>query len=158
MPYNVENVLKYNTVKSDPDYFAGFTPADGSFGITKPSPSGKWPNYDAYFRIHQNIRDRSLIENMIDVRGCGKIHVFKYGMCNLAVRNKNELADLVIPFCDKYPLNVQKHSDFLYFKKAVYILRKNSGKGLACLTTEERDLLDISIYILDIYGNRYNPK
>lgn len=155
-PYNVESIYKCNVLKLDPNYVAGFTAADGSFSITKPSLTGKWPNYDAYFRIHQNVRDISLIEKMIDVIGCGKIHIFKNGMCNLAVRNKNELADIVIPFFDIYPLNVQKHSDFLYFKKAVYILRKNLGKGLACLTTEERDVLDN--YISKMNRNRYNPK
>jgi len=155
-PFDIKNIVKSDKMKLDPNYVAGFVAADGSFSITLPSLTGKSPNYDANFRIHQNIRDKSLIEKMIDVIGCGKIHVFNDGMCNLAVRNKNELADLVIPFFDKYPLNVQKHSDFICFKKAVNILRKNLGKGLAYLTSEERDLLDF--YISKMNRNRYNPK
>lgn len=43
-PFNVKNILKNKDVTLDPHYIAGFTGADGSFSITKPSLVGKWPN------------------------------------------------------------------------------------------------------------------
>lgn len=82
---------------------------------------------------------------MRDVLGCGKVHTIKDDMCNLCVRNKSELADIIIPFFEKYKLNVQKQLDFLHFKKAVLILRENLGKGLSNLTLEDRNILDICI-------------
>ena len=41
VPYNVENIIKINQDTLDPNYIAGFTAADGSFTIIKPSIKGK---------------------------------------------------------------------------------------------------------------------
>lgn len=155
IPFDVKNILLKNDKALDPNYIAGFTGADGSFSITKPSLVGKWPNYDANFRIHQDIRDKALLEKMQDRLTCGKIHVMKDGMCNLSVRNKSELANIVIPFFDQYKLNVQKQADFYQFKTAVQILNQNLGKGLSNLTLEDRNILDICISKMN--KNRYSP-
>ena len=138
VPFDVSSIIQENEIKLNLHYVAGFTAADGSFSVIKPSSIGKWPNYDAFYRIHQNTRDRVSLETMCDIIGCGKVYNLKDGMCNLAVRNKNQLADIVIPFFDTYPLNAKKHLYFLQFKKAVCILRKNLGKGFAHLTEHER--------------------
>lgn len=156
VPFNVNNIMKNSNVTLDPNYIAGFTGADGSFSITKPSLVGRWPNYDANFRIHQNIRDKELLKSMRDQLGCGKVHILKDGMCNLSVRNKCELTDIIIPFFDKYQLNVQKKLDFLQFKKALLILRKNLGKGLSNLSLEDRQILDLCISKMN--RNRYSCK
>lgn len=156
VPFNVNNIMKNNNETLDPNYIAGFTGADGSFSITKPSLTGKWANYDANFRIHQDIRDIELVKSMRDTLGCGKVHILKDGMCNLSVRNKCELADIIIPFFDQYPLNVQKNLDFLQFKKAMLILRRNLGKGLSNLSLEDREILDLCISKMN--KNRYSPK
>lgn len=137
-------------------YIAGFTGADGSFSITKPSLTGKWPHYDAKFRIHQNIRDMALLEKMRNKLTCGQIHVLKDGMCNLSVRNKTELADIIVPFFERYPLNVEKQEDFLQFRIAVLIWKKNFGKGLSNLSMEDRKTLDLCISKMN--RNRYSPK
>jgi len=147
IPFDVEPLLKRNNAILDANYIAGFTGADGSFSITKSTLIGRWPNYDANFRIHQNIRDKALLEKMQIKLTCGQIHVLKDGMCNLSVRNKTELANIIVPFLEKYQLNVQKHVDFLQFKKAVLILRKNLGKGLSNLSVKDRTILDLCISI-----------
>ena len=85
---------------------------------------------------------------------CGKIHVLKDGMCNLSVRNKTELADIIVPFFERYYLNVEKQEDFLQFKKAVLIFRKNLGKGLSNLSLEDRQILDLCISKMN--RNRYS--
>lgn len=79
--------MKKSNVDLDPNYIAGFVAADGSFSIIKPSLLGKWPNYNANFRIHQDIRDIGLVKNMQNKLGCGKVHILKHGMCNLSVKN-----------------------------------------------------------------------
>lgn len=74
---------------------------------------------------------------------CGQIHVLKDGMCNLSVRNKAELANIIVS------LNVEKQEDFLQFNIAVLILKinqkKNLGKGLSNLSLEDRQILDLCI-------------
>lgn len=98
IPFDVNSIIQDNHIKLNPHYIAGFTAADGSFSVIKPSSTGKWANYHAFFRIHKNTRDRVLLERMCDIIGCGKVYNLQDGMCNLAVRNKNQLADVVIPF------------------------------------------------------------
>lgn len=154
--YNVENIIKTNVLTLDSNYIAGFTAADGSFTVTKPSIKGKWPNYDAYFRIHQNVRDKALLEKIQDKLGCGEIHVFKDNMCNLSVRNKIHLADIILPFFDNYSLNMEKQKDFLEFKTAILILKENIGKGLSNLNEKDKKILNLCISKMN--RNRYTRK
>ena len=81
-----------------------------------------------------------MLEKIRNKLACGKIHALKDGMCNLSVRNKTELVYIIVPFFDKYQLNVKKKLDFLQFKKAVLILRKNLGKGLSNLSLEDSQI------------------
>lgn len=76
-------------------------------------------------------------------------------MCSLSVRNKTDLADIVVPFFEKYQLNVQKQLDFLQFKTAVLILKGNLGKGLSNLREKYRQILDLCISKMN--RNRYLP-
>jgi hypothetical protein len=145
VPFKLGTYIVDNSIKLDPNYIAGFTAADGSFSITKPSSKDKWPNYHAYFRIHQNVRDKILLERMINVIGCGIIHILSDGMCNLVVRDKNLLVKFILPFFDTYSINASKHLDFLQFKLAVEILGKNIGKGLKGFTKEDCEFIDLCI-------------
>lgn len=157
VPFEVNiDWLTINSTRLYPDYIAGFTAADGSFSLTKPSLTGKWPNYHAYFRIHQNVRDKILLIRMIDVIGCGKVYTLSDGMCNLVVRDKNLLVKFVLPYFDTYPLNANKYLDFLQFKSAVEILNQHKGKGLSSFATRERELLDLCISKMNRrrYGNK----
>jgi len=156
IPFGVRRILKGDKGVLDPNYIAGFTGGDGSFSITKPSLTGKWTNYDANFRIHQDTRDKALLEKIQNILTCGKIHILKDGMCNLSVRSKTNLAYIIIPFFDKYQLNVQKQMNFLQFKTAVLILKANLGKGLSKLTEKDRQILDLCVSKMN--RNRYSPK
>lgn len=62
-PFDVSNIIinNNNNLVLDPYYITGFTDADGSFFISKPSSRGKWPNYDATFSIAQHNRDKDLL-------------------------------------------------------------------------------------------------
>jgi hypothetical protein len=71
----------------------------------------------------------------------------------LAVRNKEELQNKIVPFFSLYPLNSGKHQDFLHFKSAVSILYANKGKGLKSLTEEQRNHLNFCISNMN--KNRY---
>lgn len=71
----------------------------------------------------------------------------------LSVRNKDELQNKIVPFFTKFPINSEKHVDFLYFKSAVSILYANKGKGLKTLTEKECEDLDFCISKMN--KNRY---
>lgn len=103
IPFNVEGILKESTrspseTKLEPDYVSGFTAADGSFFIQKPSVSTKWPNYDATFSIAQNKRDADLLKRIALTLGCGRIKTDSNDMQYLAVRNKEEMQTKIVPF------------------------------------------------------------
>ncbi|GAB3424176.1 hypothetical protein GCM10027435_30420 [Haloparvum alkalitolerans] len=58
------------------------------------------------------------------------------GMKYLAVRNKKELYDIILPFFIKYSINNGKHKDFINFTISVTILYNNLGKGLDNLSSD----------------------
>ena len=125
----------------NPHYIAGFTAADGHFGLMKPSAGTKWANYDATFKISPDKSDKHLLHRIAQTLNCGSINTDKNGMSALCVRNKKELVDIIIPFFETFPLNAQKSNDFLIFKLGVHILYKNKGKGYSNLTNNEIKLL-----------------
>ena len=92
------NIIVKDNFKLYPNYIAGFVAADGSFFISRPSLSNKWPNYDATFSIAQNKRDVRLLNRMIKLLNCGYIKSDSSNMRYLIIRNKKELYNIIIPF------------------------------------------------------------
>ena len=82
------NIIVKDNFKLYPNYIAGFVAADGSFFISRPSLSNKWPNYDATFSIAQNKRDVRLLNRMIKLLNCGYLKSDSSNMRYLIVRNK----------------------------------------------------------------------
>ena len=154
IPFDITNIVINDEFKLDPNYIAGFVAADGSFFISKPSPSSKWPNYDATFSIAQDNRDIKLLNRMILTLGCGTIKPGSKGMKYLTVRNKKELYNLIIPFFIKHNINSEKHKDFVNFTMAVTILYNNLGKGLHNLSKDDINKLDYCINSMN--KNRYS--
>jgi len=87
------------------------------------------------------VRDIGLLRNMRNKLGCAKVHAFKDGMYNFSVRNKRELTNIIIPFLDKYPLNVQKKIGFFTAQENSVNLEKKHGKR--SLSLEDRKFLDL---------------
>lgn len=155
-PYNTDNITIGTKMNLDPNYVAGFVAGDGSFFISKPSLTGKWPNYDATFSVAQDKKDLDLLERRMLALGCGSIKQGGNNMIGLSVRNKKELYDIVIPFFTKYSLNNEKSQDFYAFSQAVTILYKNLGKGLHNLS--EKDLHKLKYCVDNMNKNRYANK
>lgn len=154
IPFDVSSIIIKNDLKLDPNYVSGFVAADGSFFISRPSPSSKWPNYDATFSIAQDIRDLGLLNRIIEVLGCGNIKSDSSNMRYISVRNKKELYNNIIPFFTKYSINSGKHKDFMNFVVAVTILYNNLGKGFDNLSKNNIDTLENCINSMN--KNRYN--
>lgn len=143
VPFDTSNIFVKNTSKLSPFYLAGFVAADGSFYISLPNLSTKWPNYDAGFSIAQNKRDEFLLLRMIETLTCGAIKKGSDDMRYISVRNKKELYNIILPFFQAYPLNNGKDIDFYYFSIAITILYKNLGKGLKNLSPEDINQLEL---------------
>jgi hypothetical protein len=156
VPFDTSNLFISENSNLNPNYIAGFVAADGSFFISKPSSTGKWPNYDATFSIAQNKKDLGLLERIILTLGCGNIKSGSEGMIYLTVRNKKELYDIIIPFFTKHSLNNEKSQDFYNFNLAVTILYNNLGKGFHNLSSD--NLSKLEYYISVMNKNRYNNK
>jgi hypothetical protein len=155
VPFAQEGIFQPEDTELAPEFIAGFWAADGSFFISRPSPSSKWPNYDATFTIAQDKRDIELLNRMIKTLGCGKIRAGTSDMRYLTVRNKKELHDIIIPFFTKYSINSEKHNDFINFSIALVILYNNLGKGFDNLS--ENNINKLEHCINSMNKNRYNP-
>ena len=154
VPFATEGIFQPEDTELAPEFIAGFVAADGSFFISRPSPSSKWPNYDATFSIAQDKRDIELLNRMIKTLGCGKIRAGTSDMRYLTVRNKKELHDVIIPFFTKYSINSEKHNDFINFSIALVILYNNLGKGFDNLS--ENNINKLEHCINSMNKNRYN--
>lgn len=155
VPHPTKGIFQSEDTKLAPEFIAGFVAADGSFFISRPLPSSKWPNYDATFTIAQDKRDIELLNRMIKTLGCGKIRAGSSSMRYLTVRNKQELHDIILPFFTKYNLNSEKRKDFINFSTSLVILYNNLGKGLDNLSQDNINKLEDCINSMN--KNRYSP-
>ena len=156
IPFDASNILIEHNNQLEPEYIAGFVAADGSFFISRPSSTNRWPNYDATFSIAQNFRDEILLKRIRDTLNCGTLKSDSSGMRYLSVRNKKELYNRILPFFTKYSINNEKRKDFYNFSIAVSILFNNLGKGLKNLSISDVNKLETCINSMN--KNRYYLK
>lgn len=118
-------------------WMAGFVSGEGCFFIkTSKSKTHKLGmSVTLNFFVTQNIRDAYLLENFVQVFGCGSFSIVeKSGIGTFAVWNFSHIADNIIPFFEKYPILGAKAKDFEDFKEASVLI-----KSKAHLTKEGLD-------------------
>ena len=77
------------------------------------------------FKITQHIRDKLLFETLISFLGCGIIQVdLKRSVVNFIVTKHNDLAKVIIPIFNQYPLMSSKSLDFKEFCKVSTMTEK----------------------------------
>jgi hypothetical protein len=110
-----------------PDWVAGFTDGEGTFyvGINKHKDMTAGFQVLPEFRIVQHKRDIKLLYNLKKFFNCGVVRKNHDTRFEYRVRSIKHLADIIIPFFQKYPLHTQKQFDFISFSKIVLKMQNN---------------------------------
>jgi len=86
--------------------------------------------------VSQHSRDLLLLESFANFFGGGSVINYKNRpLCEFVVTKFDVIFENVIPFFDKHPILGSKHSNFLDFKSAAYIIKNKehlteNGVGL----------------------------
>ena len=134
--------------KLDPFYITGFTEGEGSFyvGILSRKMKTGWEIRPS-FSLSQNEKDTELIYSLVDFFGCGFVRPSKGDQTvKYEVRSLKDLQEKIIPHFEKYQLKGRKQQDFIAFKKAVEIMKKNKH-------LEKEGLMEITSLALTMTKN-----
>jgi len=108
---NRENISIYN-----PQWLAGFTSGEGSFGVKIRNPIGSSQAViELIFQINQHVRDQQLIACIAEYLECGKIYKHSKNAVVYRVTKRSNLTEKIIPFFIKYPILGLKALDFKDF-------------------------------------------
>lgn len=123
----------------NPDFITGFCDGESTFtiSITKDNRERKTSrrleqNREIFsvhpsFAISLNKKDENLIYSLQSYFCVGKIKQdISHSAIVFYVNSVEELASVIIPFFDKYPLITQKRSDFLLFKMAINLIKEGA--------------------------------
>ena len=100
----------------NPQWLAGFTSGEGSFGVKVRNPNGNSKAFiELIFQINQHVRDKQLIAYIAEYLGCGKVYKHSVNAVVYRVSKTSDLTEIIIPFFLKYPILGIKALDFKDF-------------------------------------------
>lgn len=113
----------------NPLWILGFFNGDGSFGIRVTENPVFTTGYRVQlrFRITQHIRDKALLQSIVKVLDCGTVNDYKNGQ-NAVTLNISSFSDItlkIIPLIENGVLLGDKQKDYICWKKAHDLMRKN---------------------------------
>lgn len=117
--------------KLDPQYIVGFVDGEGCFcvGISKHKTLKRKLEIRALFEIELRADDRDILERLQYTLGCGRIYDLSYERYGWAphvkykVSSIKEIAEKIIPFFDRYPLQAKKSFSYERFRTIVLLVR-----------------------------------
>ena len=105
------NISIYN-----PQWLAGFTSGEGSFGVkVRKAKENSKAFIELIFQINQHVRDKQLMACIAEYLECGKIYKHSLNAVVYRVSKTSNLNEKVIPFFIKYPVLGIKALDFKDF-------------------------------------------
>jgi len=122
----VNNTNLYDSNILNPSWVQGFTDGEGCFhvSVSKNNTTKLGYQVSLEFSITQHIRDKELIEKLINFFGCGYIINDTQMKVQYRIRDRIELEKYLFPFFDAYPLLTIKLKDYEDFKKVHAMLGK----------------------------------
>lgn len=117
------------TVKLHPQYVTGFSDAESTFylNVTKISTNKTGLHLKPGFKIELYIRDVLILKSIHSFFGVGNLRSLytknRNPVAIYCVESINDLANVIIPHFDKYPLLSKKRVDFELLKKIVMEMR-----------------------------------
>lgn len=120
----VKRPLIENKIMPDPFWFAGFASGESNFNVQISKSKNKLgEGVVACFSVSQHSRDISLIKSFVQYLGCGGSYQnSKRENWVFMVTRYKDLAEKILPFFDKYPIQGIKYQDYLDFKKVVLLM------------------------------------
>lgn len=120
----VKRPLIENKIIPDPFWFAGFASGESNFNVQISKSKNKLgEGVVACFSVSQHSRDISLIKSFVQYLGCGGSYQnSKRENWVFMVTRYKDLAEKILPFFDKYPIQGIKYQDYLDFKKVVLLM------------------------------------
>lgn len=124
-----------NSYELNGHWIAGFTQADGSFGLNFYKVPAMRLGYSCRpcLRITQHKRDLIVLKRILEYFGCGilikcpsKSKSAENLVYDINISKFSDIVNIVIPFFQQYAIYGAKHADFLDFKKGVSIVN-NKG-------------------------------
>ena|SRR3989344_6867292 len=116
-------------------YIAGFVDGEGSFHVAFEKRSSVKLGWQIIpeFHVSQHQSNLKLLRNIQRFLGCGTIRPNHQGSKRdktyvLVVRNRKELANMIIPFFIRFKLRSTKKMDFDKFRAVLSLLNKNRHK------------------------------
>ena len=109
----------------DPWWIVGFVDGEGCFSSSTFKSGPRRSSYQNFFEfvITQGELSLSALERVKDYFQCGGIYInrrydnHKYNLYRYCIRKKDDLANKIIPFFRKYPLQTSKRAQFEKFCK-----------------------------------------
>lgn len=134
---NIKNKVFYSTTapslnkletELSPYWVTGFADAESSFSLklSKKSTSRSGWHVIPEFRIELHSRDILLLRKIHSYFGVGFISEhLSLNKVVYSVQSYRDIASVIIPHFDQYPLVTQKKADYLLFKQAINLLNLN---------------------------------
>lgn len=132
----MRNNYKFNPKILNPDWVVGFIDGEGCFHVSIPKNKSMKLGYQVSleFSITQHIRDRELIDELVQFFNCGYVTNDTANKVQYRIRDKKQLSENLFRFLDHHSLLTIKLLDYLDFKK----VHEMVGKGFH-LTLEGLD-------------------
>lgn len=129
------STMKYNSNKLNPHWVTGFCDGESCFSIQISKSEAYKTGWKValIFSIGLHSKELNLINKIQSFfNGAGKVYYQKNSkVVVFRIKSTKDLAQLVLPHFDKYPLLTQKKADYLLFKQAVELVLRGEH-----LTTE----------------------
>jgi len=97
----------------NPQWIAGFTSGDGCFKVSIIDSDKRKPSSRVLllFVLTQHIRDKLLLESLVNYFGCGQTYCYK-DIIEYRCQSSKHIYDKILPFFSKYPVIGEKSKDF----------------------------------------------
>jgi hypothetical protein len=115
-----------------PYWVTGFTDGEGSFSlkVSKSISTRSGYNVTPEFKIELHNRDILILRKIHAFFGIGTINEYAdRNKASYSVQSAKDMAKIIIPHFDKYPLLTQKQADFLLFKEAINLLLTGKARS-----------------------------
>lgn len=126
---NISNLAHLDNSVLRPWFITGFTEAEGCFNVKLTKSDGLLPwRVNVSFLLVLlvllvlHVKDKSLLEDIqLYFGGIGTVKVYK-DIVRFDVSSVKDLANIIIPHFQRFPLLTQKRADFLLFEKVVNLM------------------------------------
>lgn len=153
-------VLEVKSCTLHPWFITGFVDGEGSF-IIRVKKNKKYRVgfvVEAYFSITLHEKDISILQDIQRYLGVGSIRKDQKNTVKYRVESIKDIANVIVPYFEKYPLITQKLADYLLFRDVVnlminkeHLTKKGLNKIVSIKAVINHGLSDeLQLYFSDI--------